>query len=636
MIMFLMGIVLVPLEILAQEERPIGANLTDLSPFGTLWIYTNSLKQSTGWLIRNSNDLSDPINGSSELTAQLNEAFNSDGYPLEVPFQFDHPETQGKSLEVSCLVLNGQPEPYLYPSGNYLLIFDGDGTLAIQGDVDGEYQEFSEAGEHTIPVSNPSTLGLELIITSSSSSNPIRNVRLIFPEYIDTYQEEKFRSDFIELASNFDVLRFMKPTRVEHNTVENWQDRPRTTSFSYYLDVEDQVLVGMPWEDVIEFSNQTDIDPWVCVPHMATDEYITSLATLFHADMEPERTLYLEYSNETWNPSYPQKWQYILDQGNMRNLGTSNNQELAEQQAIHRYATLRSLEVFNLFYQVYDDDRSIRTILGTQSDPFVADLVFEALELPEVNPLGLRPDAIAIASYIGVSMFDDFAEQNLDVCDHSAQDLLDTLIARVEPEMINFLERYNELTSATGIDLYAYEGGQHVTEINFQPMSTCAENLVAEMNRLPEMEAFFCRLLDTWYEQLDGELFMIFNLAERPDSFGAFGLLESQWQSTLESAKWNGVRNCALESALGLTFNTSKIEVAIYPNPAKDRMTIINTSSSYWNFRLLNLLGQEVYSGASKTNQLTLDFENILNANGIYFLQINGVQGLSVHRIIVE
>ena len=611
--------------VVAQEDRPIGANLTDLSPFGTLWVYTNSLKQSSGWLVQNANDPSDQINGSSELTAELNEAFNSDGYPLEVPFQFNHPDTQGKSLQVSALVLNGQPDPYFYPEGEYLLIFEGEGTLAIQGDVDGEYMEFNTAGEYAIPISNPTSLGIELVLLSSSASDPISNVQLIFPAYVDTYQTEKFRSDFIQLASNFDVLRFMKPLRVEHNTVERWEDRPRSTFFSYYLDVEDQVLIGMPWEEIVAFANLTGIDPWVCVPHMADDNYMANLAQLFHGEMDENRTLYLEYSNETWNPSYPQKWQYMLEQGNARNLGTSTNAELAEQQSIHRFGTLRSLELFEIFNEVYDDDNRVHTILGTQSDPFVADLIFEALSLTAVNPANLMPEAIAIASYIGVTMFDDFESQGLNVCDHTAQDLLDTLIARVTPEMTAFLQRYSELTNETGIDLFAYEGGQHVTEINFQPMVPCAETLVAEMNRLEGMEDFFCSLMDTWYGDLDGELFMIFNLAERPDAFGAFGLLESQWQGTSESNKWTGVSRCALEDQTTLSVAPQSLssDVIAYPNPSQGQLTISGGLEGDWQFRLVNGLGKEFFRSESNQEVAHIDLSKYGLSQGIYYLFVS-------------
>lgn len=597
----------------SQSARPVGANLTDLSPFSTLWAYTNALKQSSGWLVTNATDNSDPIKQSSELRMELAEAFDANGYPNQVPFEFDHPDTQGKVLEVSCLVLNGQPSPYFYPSGDYLLVFEGQGTITIQGDVDGDARDYTQPGEHMVPISNPTSLGLEIFIKSSSLSDPVRNVQLIFPEYINTYNEQKFRSDFIELIQHFRVLRFMKPLRVENNIIENWEDRTLTSSFSYFLDVENAILLGMPYEDVIELSNLAMIDPWICVPHRANDAYVTNLANMFHSGLNSSRKLYLEYANEGWNPSYPVQRQYMLEQGNALNLATSTHPELAELEAVHRFLARRSLEVFEIFDNVYADDSRVISIHGTQSDPFVADLTFESYDLASVNPNGILPDAIAPAAYIGVTLFDDLAANQIDVCGHTPQQLLDTVRARVQKEMIEFLQRFSELAQARDIELYAYEGGQHVTEINFQPMSACAQTLVTEMNRLPGMQDFFCDLFEVWFETLGGSQIMVFNLAERPDAFGAFGILESQWQSGTESPKWQGVSTCGFgynSNPVGI--NANNRDLLLYPNPASHNalVRVEGVSDGGFVIEVFTLTGNKVYSrnvGASANGLYTLD-----------------------------
>ncbi|MEP5611301.1 MAG: T9SS type A sorting domain-containing protein [Cyclobacteriaceae bacterium] len=609
---------------IAAQERPIGANLTDLSPFGTIWIYTNALKQSSSWLIRNANDDNDAINGSSELRNHLAGAFDEFGYPLQVPFTIDSlNETVGKNLEVSSFVLTNQPEPYLYPSGTYLLVFEGTGNVRIQGDVDGEVMFFSEAGEYEVPISNPTSLGVEIFITSSMASDPIRDVRLIFPEYTETYQTTKFRSDFIELAQNFEALRYMKPMRSENNNIENWADRTLSENFSFFLDVEDDILIGMPFEDIIELSNLSGVDPWISVPYKVNDEFVTNVAHLFDTLLNVDRTLYMEYGNEAWNPSYPTTHQYMLDQGNLLNLGTHENAEVAELQAVHRFYARRMFEVIEIFNDVFDDDSRVVKIHGTQSDAFVADLVFEAYELPDINPNDLRPDAIAPASYIGVSMFDDFANQGLEVCDHSAQDLLDSLIARIDREMEESLAAFSTQSAAEGIALFAYEGGQHVTEINFQPMTACAEQRVADMNRLPGMEDFFCQLFDTWYDTYGGELIMLFNLAERPDPFGSFGLLESQWQELSESNKWSGLENCVLDPTVDPPLGLNTSSMVIYPNPSKGDIHLdFGVMAKDVQVELLdiggNVLTEQRFDSVQRGSISTISHLN----SGIYFLKI--------------
>ena len=42
------------------------------------------------------------------------------------------------------------------------------------------------------------------------------------------------------------------------------------------------------------------------VPVNATDDYITKLAQLFKANLSPDLSVYIEYSNEVWNGSFQQ------------------------------------------------------------------------------------------------------------------------------------------------------------------------------------------------------------------------------------------------------------------------------------------------------------------------------------------
>lgn len=618
-----------------NPERPIGANLTDLSPFGTVWIYTNSLKQSSGWLIENANDTDDPINFSSELTATLPIPMDAFGYPEMIPFSIEgHEEVEGKSLQLSCLVLNGQPSPWYYPEGEYLLVFEGEGEIQITGDVDNEFMRFDSEGEHIVPISNPTELGLIVTIVRSSADRPIQNIELIFPEYVENYQTNQFRADFIALVQAFDVLRFMKPSRAEYNNIEHWDDRATPDHFSFFFDQEDAILAGMPDEDIIALCNLAGIDPWISIPHMATNEYITALAELYNRELDETRQVYVEYSNEAWNPSYPSKYEWMLEQGNLHALATSEIPEVAEAEAIHRFYVKRMFEVFEIFRSVFENDNQFVKVHGTQSDPFVANLVLEAYDITSVNPNDDLPDAIAPASYIGVYLFNDLAEQNLNVCDHSASELLDTLRARIDWEMAEALTRFSEITNDLEIDLYAYEGGQHVTEINFQPMEPCAENLIAQMHDLPEMEDFICELMDSWYEDYDGELFMFFNLAEKPDAYGSFGLLQTQWQSTVESPKWEGLERCVFQTETPLSTTLDQKVFTIYPNPNSLRMLNISLRDPGSHLVIQDFTGRMVYQYSLLSGDSEHDLSHL--TNGVYTVKVFSENRKMTQKLILR
>lgn len=622
-VLFLLG--LESLSCIAQD-RSLGVNLTDVSPFGTLWYYTNALKQSSGWLVYHQDDEGDPINLSNELTSDLHlEHFDSEGYPLQIPFESNiHPELEGKSLIASCLVLNGQPEPFLYPAGIYQLSFEGSGVIAIQGDVDGEYMEFTLADDYSVPITRPSTTGLQLFILSSDAADPIRNVSLIFPGYHERDEVPKFQDAFLDLAAQFDVLRFMKPLKSENNTIVDFEDRSIASDFSYFIDTENEILPGMPYEDVVEISHASGSDPWITIPYLASDDYVRATAEVF-SQLCVEQQVYVEYSNETWNPAYPETRAYMLEMG--IGLATSNIPEVAEFEAIHRYHAFRSLEIWRIFEETLEESAQLVRVHGSQSDPYTADLVRDAYDSDLVNPEGQQPDMIAIAAYIGVTLFDDLREQNIDICDHTPQQLLDTLMNRIAPELNEMVSRFQVLFGSSAIEVVAYEGGQHVTELNFRPMDPCAATLVAEMNRLPGMTSFFCELLDTWYETYDGGLFNLFNLAEAPDDFGAFGLLESQWQNGSDSPKWRGIFDCELP------LSTNEHDVfELYPNPVHETLYIrVNSPLKY---QVLSVGGRIIGSGNLKAGNHQIDLERF--SPGVYLFKSESSERSLKTRILIK
>src|SRR5262249_9564607 len=54
---------------------------------------------------------------------------------------------------------------------------------------------------------------------------------------------------------------------------------------------------------------------WINVPAMASDDYVTQLATLLKDTLNPGLHIYLEYSNELWNGIFQQtSWNYNMAQ----------------------------------------------------------------------------------------------------------------------------------------------------------------------------------------------------------------------------------------------------------------------------------------------------------------------------------
>ena len=96
----------------------------------------------------------------------------------------------------------------------------------------------------------------------------------------------------------FSYIRMVEWNNTINSTQVNWSDR---VTQNYFTACGPD---GTSYEDIIALANESNTDLWINVPAMATNAYITSLAQLIDQDLNPNLTVYVEYSNETWNNSF--------------------------------------------------------------------------------------------------------------------------------------------------------------------------------------------------------------------------------------------------------------------------------------------------------------------------------------------
>ena len=95
-------------------------------------------------------------------------------------------------------------------------------------------------------------------------------------------------------------------------------------------------------------------------------------------------------------------------------------------------------------------------------------------------------------------------------------------------------------------------------------------------------------------------------------------VVNSTWDSrTGCSVRW--VKNSIMENDtfINQLFN-------IYPNPAKDQLTIDWNNKTYlvgYNYKIINALGQEVHYGVLNSQQNIIQL-NKINSQGLYFINI--------------
>ena len=333
------------------------------------------------------------------------------------------------------------------PVGNYTVIWDGSGTIEHSGD--GSYVSSVSAGHDIVYVSGNGGTGYILKITAA----PVTNLR-IYPEGWD--QNQKFRQGFIDRWSDFDTVRFMDWGRTNDSNLSAWSDRIPQYWYTQGDTGAGDGIGGVSIEDMAECANALSANMWYCFPHLATDEFVLSAAQTIKDNLDPDKTLYLEYSNETWNSQFDQE-EYVRDQGVLS--GLHANQYTAR----HYYHALRHSEIMDLVSSVYGTDMSaVNRVMASQSNsPSVSKQRFEF----SANMAWHRSDSLSIAPYMGGTLGRD-------------PDYLSTLTSSVD-QIHEFLVADNTSASvrdndgdidehidyASGLEINCYEGGQHLAGV---------------------------------------------------------------------------------------------------------------------------------------------------------------------------
>ena len=289
----------------------------------------------------------------------------------------------------------------------------------------------------------------------------------------------------------------------------------------------------MPYEWSIRLSNALDANYWLNIPAKANENYIAEFARLGHEQLDPNLEIYLEYSNEVWNPDYSEGagWddvpgvngQFTVASDMGLELGLSEDPNVARS----RYYVYASVRIWQAFIDEFGDDSRLVKVIATVNDEDVfweGDLLVAALQDPVINPNGLRPDEWSMAAYVGGEH--DGASSTL--FDVEFQSDLDRIVQ-------GFQLARDELDQAgyTDVRLSAYEGGTHLL-VN------------ADVgNRNPAIYDFYLQLLDE-LEMAGLDNFQHYVATSEFYEDQGFGFKEYTGQPGDEAPKWRALRDWIL------------------------------------------------------------------------------------------
>lgn len=447
-------------------------------------------------LFKNGDEFFTYYNGSGwNSGAMASVPVDSNGYPLQIPYTVN-----GQQQMVRMVV---SADGYL-PLGQYVIKYDGVGTLQPQGDL----QTVSSApGRIVVNVVGLGNCWLHL--TQSTLGNHVRNIRLL--RIADEFSTETFYAGFKSRLSNFSTIRFMDWAATNGSPNVTWADRAKPTYHTY------ATSAGVPYELMIQLCNEMERDAWVCLPHAADDNYIRQVAKLFKNNLNPGLKIYLEYSNEVWN------WQF------------AQAHWVAERRPDYlsypRAYTDRSLNVFRIWQQEFGGAFAARVkrVLATQN---LWGYIGEQILAQSHGEF----DCFSPTFYFGY----DPAPCGINAAS-TPLDIINCARSQFRANGPNYRQEYLN-AKLYGKTVVGYEGGQHITH---NPVTVAWQQAIYDAQIHPEMGAAYQELYDS-LRRWDNRLAMNFSFCGRRQSvYGSWGLLEDINQDTaaMPAPKWNATLN---------------------------------------------------------------------------------------------
>ena len=545
-------------------------------------------------------------------------SYDRAGWPLDLPTNC---ASQGAKKYAMTRILQFMPSGAV-PAGRYHVLFEGKGDISFAHM--GSNKKLVETGHLTLdikPLVKAQRIhGLEVFITKTDVSDPIRNIRIVmsggickgnpfnrvetasqcaddhpYIDFVEILRSNReaiiFNPDFLAFHKDFRMLRMMNfmeatPRRPPSNTINPCPNEDlyndcltRGRSWSQIAKLSDaswggsyKTLVtqrfGVPLEVSVALANLLHSHPWFTLPFNANDDYIDQYASYLETHLDTSLQAHIEYSNEVWNGGF---WgaQYAVVMGKKLGLHRPPIRFRNEDHSARvRFYSKRSVEIFKRFENVFGNLSRLVRIIGSNHKSHAY-----SREILDYNNAADHTDVLAVAPYFhgcwsrtkaGDNETPIVACSDTDIVEKtfteatSLQDIFTVINSLYRPRATgaanqgdtNSISAITQLISNQvaiannfGLDLYTYEGGQHLT-VNYgdttvpQDRLNSLQDLFATANQDSRMGDLYTTLLNEW-KQRGGKQFMLFTSPQSFNRFGFFGIKEYMNQDRLETPKYD-------------------------------------------------------------------------------------------------
>lgn len=381
--------------------------------------------------------------------------------------------------------------------GRYKLTWIGEGSFTVSGAT----LISSTANEMVIDVQAPNVI---LKLTKVGTTSYPRNISLVHADNKSKLLNDKFAA----AVKKYKVFRTMDWQNTNFGTQTNPADIPSATACRYTAGISPEMIGAV--------AEELGIDPWVCMPHRATDDYVKAFLTRLKAAM-PTRSLYCEYSNESWLSAFPgHTW--------VKARGMELKLAATEYDAGMLYHAKRSSEVGVIAKSIFG--AKVTTIMGVQ-----ASVSWWANEMLKANK-AVGIDAICGAPYIG----DELGQGTTGTA--VANETLDQLFARITtsslPLSMKWVTDQVAVAKTHKVRFIAYEGGQHLVGVGTLRDDAKLNALFDAAQNDPRMGTVYTTFLNHW-KTTANDLFCHFNMCSSWTKYGRWGSTRWHGDSTVKS-----------------------------------------------------------------------------------------------------
>ena len=416
------------------------------------------------------------------------------------------------------------------PDGLYTVLYDGEGIMTYSDDAKLVHRE---SGKDVIKITagKDNEFRVKLIIKHSNPDNYLRNIRVLLPGGICSNNPYKrvnsqkqcrrgkfmafekhherliFNPDYLNYMKDFKVIRFMNMSGITRNPTSLWSERAKVNDATW---AGKQGVRGAPLEIMVALANKLNADPWFNLPHKATNNYMRQYALYLKNNLKPNLKAYIEYTNEAWNTIFTQA-HYVKDMGERMNLDEDRDK------GGYKYFSLRSVQMFDIFEQTFGGTQRLVRVMGSWTGwTRMSEMLLSYRDAYK------KTDAMAVAPYF----FPSYAASKKAKSVNQLFKLMYDPEERYSiPKVLGYIYKNALIAEKFGVDMIAYEGGQHLVDWKSRNTSSHPTALMIKANRDSRMAKAYKVFMRGWKDN-GGKLFVNFSAPRTYQWFGSWGTKE--------------------------------------------------------------------------------------------------------------